>query len=499
MDLWTSFVEEGGKKTNATFFVVLDGIDEPESDPDKPLAAIMQSLLSLEAVSSQQLQIRMLVSGRSSGLEVLEQDISETIPEIALGTRPGSDDAPLNQADVSSYISHHLNNMAKFQGKLSGELSAPQHRIPAELASGVKGDFFTLGYKLDEISKARNARQTEQILLRANETREDAIAREVSSLDSTLSRDEIGEVNEMLNWLLGAMDVGSVEWVDTDCLEGLLLLKTDTAAQDLSNHITNRYNALLGVDKDGFVTLVSDNIKDYLLSSDREHRQIPRPNAEIQDAEIAIVKRVINTFFGDELYRRFNFEEFFRTIGGEQDQHIHVDESAIHPKVVQSCLIALCEKHDEEGVDSLRDCARMWFLDHLKRIDLDSESGVVLKEIGSRLCKLLMEPAFIDSWWDAEYFDELREDWIDDDDQTYVQTLNECLGNSAVAEGFSNIPSVRDWVSTAVSDDDADEHVLKHVLRRLAERWFGDGAEPDTFPCIYGLYRRVSVVLDWFR
>ena len=151
------------------------------------------------------------------------------------------------------------------------------------------------------------------------------------------------------------------------------------------------------MDKDDFVTLVSDDVKEHLISAARKERQLQRPNVEVQEAEIAIVKRVVNTFCGDDLYKRFNFEDFFTSIGGEKALQIHVDEDAIHARIVQTCLTTLCEKHDDESLSSLRDYARMCFVEHLAKIDSESVSEVVAKDITSRLCRLLMEPAYIDA------------------------------------------------------------------------------------------------------
>ena len=288
--------------------------------------------------------------------------------------------------------------MDTFRGTISPEASALRDRIPSELAIGVRGDFVTLGYNLEEIKTARTVRQTEEILDRANETREDAIAREIKNLNQTLSREEIDEVNEMLNWIMGAMEVGSLGWVDTKCLQGLLLLKTETAALvSLATQITSNYGALLQANESEFVTLVSDNIGDYLLVSSRDDRQIQHSNVEVQETEVAIIKRVVNTFCGDDLYRRFNFEKFFDSIGGEKALRIDVDEDAVHIKIILACLIALCDKHDDKDLIGLHDYARIWLFEHLKKIDLDSASEVALKEIGPKLCKLLMEPAFIDA------------------------------------------------------------------------------------------------------
>ena len=278
----------------------------------------------------------------------------KTIPQISLGSRLGSEELPKNQADILSYINRYLDNMKMFKGSLGPELSKLRDRIPSELAAGVKGDFVSLAFKLDEISKCVRVRNIQDILDRSSESRDDAIKRSISSLDMTLSRDETEELNEMLNFMLGAMDIESVGWVDTECFESLLLLKTQTpAVVPLAEQIKSRYHSLLAVDDD-FVTLVSDNIRDYLLTSSRDRQQNLDDESEVQDSEIAIVKRVISTFCGDDLYKRFKFERFFETIGGDRAPRIHVNEDEIHIRIVRSCLLVLCDKYDDTALEGLR-------------------------------------------------------------------------------------------------------------------------------------------------
>ena len=203
-DLWNKFINDGGKKMISTFYVILDGIDEPETDPERPLAAIIKDLLAAQSVTSQ-LQLRLFISGRPSGFETLEKAVESTIPIISLGVRPGSDEMPKNQADILSYIEHYLDNMDVFKDNTSDEVSELRMRIPNELAAGVKGDFVSLTYKLEEISKCTRVRQIEQVLGRASETREEAIKRGVNNLNASLNRDEIEELNEILNFVIGAM------------------------------------------------------------------------------------------------------------------------------------------------------------------------------------------------------------------------------------------------------------------------------------------------------
>lgn len=540
LDLWKVFIKDVGDKIDNTFFVILDGIDEPESEEGRPLTTLIQDLMSQKPTDGQ-LQVRFFVSGRPSEIQKLEERSSVSIPELSLGSKPGSNDAPINETDIVQFITSRLKNMDIFQTSAKEEVSALQDRIPVVLATGVKGDFVRLGYKLDEISKCTRVRQIEQILERANETREDAIKRQIANLNASLSKDEIEDLNEILTWMLGAIEVEAVGWIDTDCLEGVLLLKTGTpAVVSLAKQIKNKYAALLDLDKMDFVTLVSDDIRQHLIAAARETRQFQPQNNEVQVAEIAIVKRVISSFCGDDLYRRFNFEAFFESMGGEKVAKIHVDEKAMHVRILQACLVSLCDKPNDDNLDSLREYARMYFPEHLRHVNKEALDNATLKWIRTQLARLLVEPEPIDAWWNEEYFDELREDWVDEDDDDHDDDAeeeeddtvdaksgdedetkskpdgnegsNDPQGDEEEDEEDDYIEIVANWLRDSPIDGiDSNERswllgilseeknpsilLLGRVLRRLADRWFNGTPIFETFRCVNSLYCKVSGVL----
>lgn len=531
LDLWKVFIKDISNRANSTFFVVLDGVDEPESEEGRPLATIIQELMS-EKPTENQLQVRFFVSGRPLEIQKIEERSSISIPEVSLGSKPGSSDPPINEADIVEFIASRLRNMDIFQTSANEEVSDLQDRIPSVLAAGVKGDFVRLGYKLDEISKCTRVRQIEQILERANETREDAIKRQITSLNSSLNRDEIEDLNGILNWILGAMDVEAIGWVDSECLEGVLLLKTGTpAVVSLAKQIKTKYAALLDLDKQDFVTLVSDDVRQYLLGASRATKAIQPANNEVQVAEIAIVKRVISTFCGDDLYKRFNFEAFFESMGGEKAAKVHIDEKGMHVKILQTCLVALCEKSDDEDLKSLREYARMWFAEHLGKVDKEALDTPTVKWICTQLARLLVEPGPIDAWWDEDYFDQLQGDWLDEEDsddsdagtdeaegadentesgtdadsegtrstvdkqddedaedEDYINIMAKWLKDSSI-EGMDSAD--RSWLIDTLGDQNPRVLLLKRVLTRLADRWFGGPSSTSTYTCINRLYCQV--------
>ena len=509
----------------------------------------MQGLMA-EQPTAGQLQVRLFLSGRPAEVQKIEERASVSIPEVSLGTKPGVSDMPVNETDIVQFITSRLKNMDIFQTTANEEVSILQNRIPGELAAGVKGDFVRLGYKLDEISKCTRVRQIEQILERANETREDAIKRQISSLDVSLNRDEIEDLNEILNWMVGAMEVEATGWVDTECLEGVLLLKTKTpAVVSLAKQIKNKYASLLDLDKLDFVTLVSDDIRQYLLASAKEIGQIQPPNEQVQVAEIAIVKRVVSTFCGDDLYKRFNFEAFFESMGGEKAAKIQIDEKNMHAKILQTCLVALCDKPSDDDLYSLHQYARTYFAEHLNRIDRQALDNTTLKWVRTQLAWLLVESDPIDTWWNEEYLDDMQNDWMEeeadedeeddsevggdvqsgDDDATktkpdgsgsgsdsggstnkvdeddknvedadddYIDVVAEWLRDSPL-EGIES--SACSWLLEVLSGNKPSVLLLGRVLRRLAERWFGGTPSFDTFTCVHRLYSQVRRLFNCAR
>lgn len=533
LDLWKVFVNDMNTKANNTFFVVLDGIDEPESEEGQPLTSIIQDIMSQKPKESQ-LQVRFFISGRPAEIRKIEERTKVSMPEVSLGSKPGNSDVPINEADITQFIQSRLKNMDIFQTSANEEVSALQNRIPEVLAAGVKGDFVRLGYKLDEISKCTRVRQIEQILDRASETREDAIKRQITGLNSSLSREEIEDLNEVLIWMLGAIEIEATGWIDSECLDGVLLLKTGTpAVVSLAKQIKSKYAALLDLDRSEFVTLVSDDVRQHLLAASRESKSIQPQNNEVQAAEVAIVKRVISTFCGDDLYNRFNFESFFEALGGEKVVKVHVNEKDIHVKILQTCLVALCDKPDDDNLSSLREYARMWFAEHLGLVDKDALDPTTVKWITTQLARLLVEPSPINAWWDEEYFDELQGDWLDDSDDNenqaadgeesgseqdsdskdesddassttdkeddeaddeedpYIFTIAEWLRGSPI-EGIDSLD--RDWLIEMVSNNKPAILLLGRVLRQLAARWFGETPSFTTFTCVYRLYWQVCAI-----
>lgn len=206
---------------NATFYIVLDGFDESETEPNHPFANILSRLM-LSTRGQHLLRIRLFLTGRGQGLASLHREMAHRPLEISLAPPEKTDDLAINQNDTLLFAESKLNEISFFRAPLDSDVRGLKDRVKTTLARGVRGDYFTLESKLSEISKARNVDQVEEILKRADEDRAQVIERQIRQLNETLTSDEIDEVNEILLWVNYAIPL----WSSVELLENVLRLET---------------------------------------------------------------------------------------------------------------------------------------------------------------------------------------------------------------------------------------------------------------------------------
>ncbi|CAK1360558.1 unnamed protein product [Cercospora beticola] len=450
-DLWQKLVGEAAKHLDATFYIVLDGIDEAESEAGKPLASIITQIMNPD--KDAQLRVRLFFTGRASGLDALGDDVESHIPQLRIAGP--ADVRSLNEDDILLYAESRLDDMDIFASKSernADKITELKERARIDLGTGVKGDYFALDYKLDSLSKSRNFREVEEVLSLARETRSQAIAREINHLNDTLRKDEIRELNDLLMWVITAFSDLSVE----QC-ESVLRLKADTFTLiALEKQIREKYYALFDVDDEKMVSMRSDDIREYL---DKEDKDAPNDNSSahhqphasehvaLEEGEIALVKRLLKTHFnnifgGEDLYDRFGFEAFFESKLGDQAVRIHLETFNVsHVRLAQACLVAICDKFDDEEYASFRTYAYEWFADHLRAITNNDDIDIATKQdVGRKLVRVLREPEFIEAWWEKERMF-LRSYWVYG--TSCLDPVFKWLSDPVVQRGLLDMPSER--------------------------------------------------------
>ncbi|KAF2209646.1 hypothetical protein CERZMDRAFT_70123 [Cercospora zeae-maydis SCOH1-5] len=498
-DLWQKLVSEAAKHLDATFYIVLDGIDEAESEAGKPLASIISQIMRPE--KDAQLRVRLFFTGRPSGLDALGDDVESHIPQLKIAGP--ADMKSLNEDDILLYAQSRLDDMDIFANKSernADKIIELKERARIDLGTGVKGDYFALDYKLDSVSKSRNFREVEEVLSLARETRSQAIAREINQLNDTLRRDEIKELNDLLMWVITAFQDLTV-----DQCESILRLKADTFTLiALEKQIREKYYSIFDVDDEKLVSLRSDDIREYLDKKDEDaakdnvtdhHRTRASEHVALEEGEIALVERLVKTHFnnifgGEDLYDRFGFEAFFKSKLGDQAVRIHLETFNIsHVRLAQACLVAICDKFEDEEYASFHTYAYEWFADHLRAITDNDEIDVATKQdVGRKLIRVLREQAFIETWWNKERMF-LRSYWVYG--TSCLDPVFKWLSDPVVQRGLLDMPTERQWVISATSDDTKPYQLLANVAKYMAQKWYEqDDMGSDPFWWLYGYHNR---------
>lgn len=474
-NLWKTLVTDLSKSVDATAFVVIDGIDVIDVENDQSdLIDILKQVQTIINDRSSRLKVRILIAGTTQALdgviESIKRDKSTTlaVPEINLEGNPQNEEPTMNQTDLALYAAERLNRTERLKG-LDDQLKG---RITRELAQGARGAYSRLTYLLDDLVNIQNTNQIEEVLQRANQSLRDIIASKVEALNISLSRDEIGEVNILLDWL-------TVAYSDLNILqcEAILSLKADGQSLGLEDRMKRKYSDIFSLNDAKQVTLRA-GVEDYIASSSEtstNQLEVTR-RSQIQAPEVNLVKKVLQAHFrhvfGDEdVYSRFAFEDFFQNKLGDQALRIRLVRLESLIKVAQGCLIVVCDKFNDERSSELMTYAYNWFAEHLGLVDLDNVDPVTKQDIGRKLTRVLREQALIESWWsvDRRY---LTWDFVYGDySLDLVKSIHTWLKDPNVQKGLTDMPADLEWVRSATSGDQPSTALYINVAKIMAKRW----------------------------
>jgi hypothetical protein len=474
-DIWKRFVSAFASSLNATFFIVIDDVNEKEKEGERSLRSVMDQIMSADNTGS--LKIRLLITGRPDGLDVLKVlgSGSGTVPMPSIVMAPDGI-VPRNQEDILLHAQKRLDVMPIFKNNDEGQLLL-KDRAKKELTGGVKGNYTALESKLDALSMCLYERDADEVINRAQESREDEIARNIKQLDSTLSEQEKTELNELLTWTATCF-----EPLNLDQCKTVLLLKMGTKVlASLETQIRSMYNFLFTIGEENKVLSLSAGIESFLVEDreSRAHATNLRNNAPmdaIQDGEIGLMKRVVRTHLrnilgDDDAYARFAFDDFLESKRTSQTSRVHLDQrSENHLRLARASLVLVCDyQAAAENCKSLQAYAFEYFADHMLGCEEAELDTVIVQEVGRKLIRILRDPTLIDAWWDEER--------VSDPDLWVRNPLNSnavCrwLKRSEVQKVLQDMPTDKQWVRDNALDGLRAVAILTDVAKRLAQRWF---------------------------
>ncbi|OJD18304.1 hypothetical protein AJ78_01680 [Emergomyces pasteurianus Ep9510] len=454
LELWKQLVFQFSAKTEATFFIVLDGIDEAEKDTGHPLIEILRDV-SLIARERRPLNIRVLLTGRPRAFTEIQNEPTVSLSSIALVTR--------NQDDIIKYIDARMDNMESLKRSSQPDIRELRSSIRGKLTDGAEGDFFTLNFMLTEISKKRRRKEIEEALEHAGEDRLDTIAREIDRLNKSLGEEDIQELNDLLGFVITAIGSPTLE-----ILEAVLLVKNgEGSLVPLQEQIQDKYSAFLEVAPDRTVSITSDAIIEFFLMQASSSKSLIHGGSgtTLHEAEVAIIRRFLRNVCDEELFNKFGFEEFFKQKVGNKSACISVDLDRAKVDILIYCLNAICGTPSDKTA-CLVDYAFSFLADHLDDVDLALTAPEPKSYIGSLLIKLFFEEKYINSWWTPErmWMDEI---WVYKDEK--VMITMKWFKDSAVVKGLSQ--AEREWVNGLTSNSKPDDDLLKPTAKIMARRW----------------------------
>lgn len=419
-ELWEHLITGLAKSTNATFFLVLDGIDDVSEDSVNWLGEHLGDALFNDE-SSGGLRLRVLLCGRSKAINAVQHRCRHRIETIDLAPRSHDELDVSTQSNVphSDDIQNYIIQRDEWREILAAAQLAPDQEdfkveFPSRLAASVQGNYGTLRDKLRRMEGCKDMDEIQDILRIDEVDSFEETAQRIERFTATLSSNEVDELNEILAWVSVGCDRPSIE-----ILKEVLGWRFQKHFL-LERTIANRYLDLLtidGLDEQRFVRFTSDSVASYLFDVEKEREQLQRWVA--QKTEMRLVQQIIkthlkNVFGDDEVYNRSELDDFFRSKQTDIARRIQLDDSESHTRILEICLAALCDREQSSRLNAIRKYAYMWFDRHLGSGDPLMVTPNTRKDISVRFIRLFREPLLIERWWTKDNMWLLRF-WVVDD------------------------------------------------------------------------------------
>ena len=198
-----------------------------------------------------------------------------------------------------------------------------------------------------------------------------------------------------------------------------------------------------------------------------------------------IIKRFLSSLCDEELYNKFGFDEFFQQKLTSDDTTVYVNFEDMQIQILKRCLEVLRWEHgDNSFITNLYGYVGQYFQVHLGRVDLSLSDPDTKQEVGELLLSVLTEPGCIAKWWEQSP-DTLRQWWLYDEDETYVNNVARWLSDTAVTRSETIDEDARHWAEKFKSSSSLTSNfvVLEKVAEYMADQWLdGQWASGDIGP-----------------
>ncbi|KAJ5211191.1 Tetratricopeptide-like helical [Penicillium cf. griseofulvum] len=478
-------------KSDSTFFLLLDGIDQIEKSELKEFVQVLEELHATSE-SWADFRLRIFITGRNDTISKVKSQLGGGMLAI--------DAASENNDDVEKFIIDRMKKMEILSGS-SDQVRSLQLEILENLKAHTHGDFVNIGLLLHEISGKQRPGEIRDILSRSGGKRSDTIARKIERLNETLNEEDISDLNTILTWVIYAW------WPPTlATLEGVLFLKAgESSLRPLAEKITDEYSSLVRImgephpttkviPADSHVELVSDSIMEFILNNDESDNLEDAPDLDrtgnISEVEVRIVRRFLESVCDPKLFSKFGFEEFFQRKLKGKTALVGVDFYSINPSMLSTCLEVI--NHQESPtLASLLSYTSSCFHRHLERADPSLMQPQQKIALGPQLVNLFADEDTIRKWW-RPFDSVIRCYWIYEDE--FPEIALKWLQDSAVTR---NLPDDQyKWVKSLSSKSEPDADIMEHIAKFTARLWLKSGLSSDQiagcFAAVHGYITKIE-------
>ncbi|KAJ7228129.1 hypothetical protein B0H12DRAFT_1030126 [Mycena haematopus] len=425
-DLRWSELKIGVPGSSATYYLVLDGLDNLTDAQSKELLEFVHSpKLTTESGG----RVRVLVSGTEQVFANYKNSIPSS-QQIQIVEHNGK--------DMQLIIEKALKDRGLLQSAKPGSIQQrARDNILEKLPQNVKGSYSLLQFGLDEVINVLSMRSSSEALDRVLDQSVSSHEAAVKNLQRSLTEEDIRELNELLKWVIYSFGGGpSLNLLEAAMASSFLYSGTESLVS-LEYIIRNKYSAVLKVEDD--CVYGQDGFKEYLEKEKVSSSQVSHSRESAIISMTITIQNVDQEQCGNflwDLAHKANRDNFSFDLANTSRNtlSIAVDEFEAHHTIVKRAFEYL-RKDPEEQTGPISLYIVNWLPYHLTRLrDLvDNDVGVLKSneqlEIGQNLWELFKDEkvfqhhrrTFEQGLWTAEEMTSVKQ-WLMD--PTIVRRLD---------------------------------------------------------------------------
>ncbi|KAJ8122639.1 hypothetical protein O1611_g9793 [Lasiodiplodia mahajangana] len=424
-NLWRE-LNIGAPGSGAWYYFVFDGL---ENLPEDQAEMLLKFLLSPNMTGESTGRVRFLLSGTDGTFTSLSDSEVRKTPRIKMEEH--------NIADMRIIIDNALNNQEMLKNaKPKSNQQKAKDMIIKKMPGNAKGSYYRLKLELDEAIRLLSTRRTLEEL--GDMLDQTASSHEVAikKLQRSLTAEEIGELNELLKWVLfskSPMTLGQLE-------AAMFLYSGTESLASLQYIIKNKYSAVLRLEDAN--VYAQDGIKEY-LSKEKDTQGESLHSAERPTISMTITinnvdQELCGHFLWDLAHKAIRDKFTFEFDANSNVLHnnkvtIGIDEFEAHYTIVLRAFKYL-SKEPGDQTSGIGEYLIRWLPYHLKCLyDLEDDQRELTPdkklEIGQNLFNLFEDEqsfkrhkeVFEDTFWTADEMEGVRK-WLLD--SAVVRRLN---------------------------------------------------------------------------